>query len=236
MRGDGSCPELSSTCTAATVRSTRRRPLALLDRDAAGRTTSPTGRAHFAQSEAGRGARTRSRSSSFASAPSGWRCRRWRSTKSPSLRTIHSLPHRRSGVVLGLANVRGELLVCVSLGQMLRLGETAAAETGAQAHRARAPAGDPPRRRPRGVSRRRSARHPSLPSARIEGRCRRRSPRPRPTYTKACCRGTDTIGRLPRRPAAVLRAEAEPRMSAETSASSRCSTCSAWKRRTRRRC
>lgn len=35
------------------------------------------------------------------------------------LRAVHSLPHRRSGVVLGLANVRGELLVCVSLGQLL---------------------------------------------------------------------------------------------------------------------
>ena len=35
------------------------------------------------------------------------------------LRNIHSLPHRRSGVVLGLANVRGELLVCVSLAQLL---------------------------------------------------------------------------------------------------------------------
>ena len=35
------------------------------------------------------------------------------------LRVIHSLPHRRSGVVLGLANVRGELLVCVSLAQLL---------------------------------------------------------------------------------------------------------------------
>lgn len=35
------------------------------------------------------------------------------------LRSIHSLPHRRSGVVLGLANVRGELLVCVSLSQLL---------------------------------------------------------------------------------------------------------------------
>jgi chemotaxis-related protein WspD len=29
---------------------------------------------------------------------------------------IHSLPHRRDGVVLGLASVRGRLLVCVSLG------------------------------------------------------------------------------------------------------------------------
>lgn len=35
------------------------------------------------------------------------------------LRNIHSLPHRRNGVVLGLANVRGELLVCVSLAQLL---------------------------------------------------------------------------------------------------------------------
>jgi chemotaxis-related protein WspD len=36
-------------------------------------------------------------------------------------RRIHSLPHRRHGVVLGLANVRGELLVCVSLGHLLSL-------------------------------------------------------------------------------------------------------------------
>jgi chemotaxis-related protein WspD len=43
-----------------------------------------------------------------------------------NLPPIHSLPHRRSGVVMGLANVRGELLVCVSLGQVL--GLEAAAE------------------------------------------------------------------------------------------------------------
>ena len=34
-------------------------------------------------------------------------------------RSIHSLPHRRQGMVLGLANIRGELVVCVSLGRML---------------------------------------------------------------------------------------------------------------------
>jgi chemotaxis-related protein WspD len=34
-------------------------------------------------------------------------------------RVIHSLPHRRDGIVLGLANVRGELLICVSLGRLL---------------------------------------------------------------------------------------------------------------------
>ncbi len=34
-------------------------------------------------------------------------------------RRVHSLPHRRDGVVLGIINVRGELLVCVSLGRLL---------------------------------------------------------------------------------------------------------------------
>ena len=36
-------------------------------------------------------------------------------------RKIHSLPHRRDGIVLGLVNVRGELRVCVSLGRLLRV-------------------------------------------------------------------------------------------------------------------
>jgi chemotaxis-related protein WspD len=35
------------------------------------------------------------------------------------LRAIHSLPHRRNGVLLGLTNVRGELLICVSLEKVL---------------------------------------------------------------------------------------------------------------------
>jgi chemotaxis-related protein WspD len=36
-------------------------------------------------------------------------------------RRVHSLPHRRQGPVLGLVNVRGELLICVSLGHVLGL-------------------------------------------------------------------------------------------------------------------
>ncbi len=36
-------------------------------------------------------------------------------------RPIHSLPHRRLGVVLGLVNVRGELVICVSLARLLQL-------------------------------------------------------------------------------------------------------------------
>jgi chemotaxis-related protein WspD len=35
------------------------------------------------------------------------------------LRPVHSLPHRRDNVVVGLANIRGELLVCVALAPVL---------------------------------------------------------------------------------------------------------------------
>lgn len=38
-------------------------------------------------------------------------------------RGIHSIPHRTSSVLLGLANIRGELLLCVSLAEILHLGE-----------------------------------------------------------------------------------------------------------------
>jgi chemotaxis-related protein WspD len=39
-------------------------------------------------------------------------------------RPVHSLPHRQQGVVLGLVNVRGELLICVSLGHLLGLAKS----------------------------------------------------------------------------------------------------------------
>jgi chemotaxis-related protein WspD len=41
-------------------------------------------------------------------------------------RTMHTLPHRRHGVVLGLANIRGELLICASLGRLLGVEPEAA--------------------------------------------------------------------------------------------------------------
>jgi len=47
-------------------------------------------------------------------------------------RQVHSLPHRRYDTVLGLVNIRGELLVCVSLSGLLGLE--------------RAPSGQTPRR------------------------------------------------------------------------------------------
>lgn len=47
------------------------------------------------------------------------------------LRAIHSLPHRRNGTVIGIANVRGALLVCVSLHGLLGI-ETAPAQDSTQ--------------------------------------------------------------------------------------------------------
>lgn len=41
-----------------------------------------------------------------------------------ALRPVHSLPHRRDRAVTGLVNVRGELLVCVSLAVALGLPES----------------------------------------------------------------------------------------------------------------
>jgi chemotaxis-related protein WspD len=36
-------------------------------------------------------------------------------------RALHSLPHRRSGVVIGIVNVRGELIICAALDRLLGL-------------------------------------------------------------------------------------------------------------------
>ncbi len=45
-------------------------------------------------------------------------------------RPVHTVPHRRGGVMRGLINVRGELLPCVSLERLLGAAEPAAADGG----------------------------------------------------------------------------------------------------------
>ncbi|MEO8315407.1 MAG: chemotaxis protein CheW [Pseudomonadota bacterium] len=49
-------------------------------------------------------------------------------TEIAGLRRIHSIPNRRNGIVLGLVNIRGELVVCVSLRGILNI-EAAATES-----------------------------------------------------------------------------------------------------------
>ncbi|HEY6645444.1 chemotaxis protein CheW [Povalibacter sp.] len=43
-------------------------------------------------------------------------------------RAMHCLPHRRTGAVLGITNVRGELLVCLSLAAILGLDASSPSE------------------------------------------------------------------------------------------------------------
>jgi chemotaxis-related protein WspD len=50
-------------------------------------------------------------------------------------RPIRTLPHRRGGLVLGVANVRGELVGCVSLAQLLGLDRGAKSTDGPSAGR-----------------------------------------------------------------------------------------------------
>jgi chemotaxis-related protein WspD len=52
-------------------------------------------------------------------------------------RVIHSLPHRRGGALLGIVNVRGELLICLSLAKLLghEEGPAARRESGTTARR-----------------------------------------------------------------------------------------------------
>ena len=88
-----------------------RRRAALLDADVPASTADRT--AHFAEPVPAEDSETRSvvifRVASGARPPTAV------VVEVKAISPIHSLPHRRNGVVLGLASVRGELLVCVSL-------------------------------------------------------------------------------------------------------------------------
>ena len=45
-------------------------------------------------------------------------------------RPVHSLPHRRSEAVRGIVNVRGELLICISLPALLGIGAASSSRGG----------------------------------------------------------------------------------------------------------
>jgi chemotaxis-related protein WspD len=53
------------------------------------------------------------------------------------IRPIHSLPHRRDRVVLGLVNIRGALTVAASLGELLHLDRTAGSKYASRSSYAR---------------------------------------------------------------------------------------------------
>jgi chemotaxis-related protein WspD len=126
VRGNGSCPELKQHVHCSRCPTHAAAALALLDREAPPDYLAACTR-HMAQApEAGQ-----AEGGSVVIFRIG---AEWLALPTPvfqevaALPAIHSLPNRRDGVVQGVANVRGELLVCVSLGSVLGLAH--AAETG----------------------------------------------------------------------------------------------------------
>jgi chemotaxis-related protein WspD len=119
VRGDGSCPELERYIHCRNCPVYARAALALLDGDVPAN-YSDEWTAHVARPK--RGADGDTQTVVIFRIGREWLALPGRAVSEVAdLRPIHSLPHRRAGVVLGVANVRGELLVCASLGQVLGL-------------------------------------------------------------------------------------------------------------------
>ena len=116
VRGDGSCPELKKyvhchNCPVYAAAATQ-----VLDAAPASQFTDQT--AHFAAPVFAEEGDTRSVvifrvASEWLALPTSV------VIEVANLLPIHSLPHRPNGVVLGLTSVRGELLVCVSLREVV---------------------------------------------------------------------------------------------------------------------
>jgi chemotaxis-related protein WspD len=123
VRGDRSCPELvpHGHCRNCPVFAEAAR--SLLDRPVPADYVAAWSR-HFAEAKVAGKAGTRSavvfrlRSEWFALATRLFE-------EITETRPVHSLPHQRSRSVLGLVNVRGELIICVSIARLLGLPETA---------------------------------------------------------------------------------------------------------------
>lgn len=125
--GDASCPELEryAHCRNCPVYSAAAKTL--LDRDlpegyVAGCTD------HFAEPKVVRESETHS-AIIFRLGPEWFALQTDLFDEIAETRKIHSLPHRRSASVLGLVNVRGELIICVSLARMLGLEGAASAKS-----------------------------------------------------------------------------------------------------------
>lgn len=130
VRGDGSCPELIRYVHCRNCPIYAAAAVALLDRDLPPNYLTDW-TSHFAQEQRIEQLDTHSVVMFRIGAE-------WLALPTPifkevaELRAIHPLPHRRGGVVQGLANVRGELLVCVSLGYVLGLENAAESRRGAR--------------------------------------------------------------------------------------------------------
>ena len=133
MHGDASCPQLKAHVHCRNCPTYSAAAVALLDRDLPADHLADWS-SHFAQ---GKEVHELEADSIFIfRIGAEWLALpAWVFNEVAELRAIHSLPHRRGGVMLGLANVRGELLICVSLGKVLGLEEPVPARPQARADR-----------------------------------------------------------------------------------------------------
>ena len=127
VRGDQSCPELERHVHCHNCPAYSAAAAMLLDRDMPAQSTAEWA-SHYAQAKAGEERKTNS-AILFRLGVEWFALSTLVLDEVAGLRPIHSLPHRRSPAVLGLTNVRGELLICVSLARLLG-GEVAAEPQG----------------------------------------------------------------------------------------------------------
>ncbi|QEN85477.1 purine-binding chemotaxis protein CheW [Labrys sp. KNU-23] len=117
VRGDKSCPELRRHAHCHNCEVFSRAASRLLDRDI------PAGGMTSALPPAGAGVIARSSNTQsvlvFRLGSEWFALPTLVLDEVTGLRPIHSLPHRRNPALLGLVNVRGELVICVSIAQIL---------------------------------------------------------------------------------------------------------------------
>lgn len=126
VRGDGSCPELTRYVHCRNCPVYFAGAVAVLDRPAPNEYLAEWTR-HFAKPK-------QAKESEIHSALIFRIGAEWLALATEVLsevtntRTIHSLPHRRNGVMIGLANVRGQLVLCASLAHVLGVATAADAK------------------------------------------------------------------------------------------------------------
>lgn len=121
VRGDMSCPELAEHVHCRNCPVHAAAALDMLDRPPPAGYLAEWSR-HFAQGRAVESERQETGSVLVFRLGTEWLALATTSIQEiAELRTIHSLPRRTNGTVLGIANVRGEILVCVSLVGLLGL-------------------------------------------------------------------------------------------------------------------
>jgi len=122
VRGDKSCPELERHSHCRNCPAYSAAAATLLDRDLADPSAAAT-TSHFAKvTPEGEGS---TESAVIFRVGTEWFAfSTLHLDEIVGMRAVHSLPHRRNPALLGLVNVRGELVVCVSISRLL-IGEAA---------------------------------------------------------------------------------------------------------------